>query len=66
MTGDLGVSRFDVGKILNHVEKGVTKTYDRHSYDREKRRALSAWGVLLEEIVTGKTADQNVVPLHQS
>ncbi len=65
MTGDLGISRFDVGKILNHVETGVTSTYDRHSYDPEKARALSAWGARLEEILTGKTADQNVVPFRK-
>ena len=39
MTG-MGVPRLVVGKILNHVEPGVTKVYDRHSYDKEKREAL--------------------------
>ena len=42
MTG-MGISRLVVGKILNHVEAGVTAVYDRH-YDREKREALEAWG----------------------
>lgn len=42
MTG-LGVPRLVVSKILNHVEQGVTKIYDRHSYDQEKREALEKW-----------------------
>jgi hypothetical protein len=50
MTG-MGISRLVVGKILNHVEPGVTAVYDRHSYDREKREALGAWGERLEKIV---------------
>ena len=43
MTG-AKTSRLVVSKILNHVERGVTKVYDRHSYDAEKREALNAWG----------------------
>jgi integrase len=43
MTGDLGISRSTVGKILNHVDRSVTSIYDRHSYDGEKRQALEAW-----------------------
>ena len=39
LTGDLGINRLTVSKILNHVERGITGTYDRHSYDAEKRRA---------------------------
>ena len=39
MTG-VGVPRLVVAKILNHVERGITAVYDRHSYDNEKRRAL--------------------------
>lgn len=51
MTG-MGISRLTVSKILNHVETGVTSVYDRHSYDREKREALEAWGERLLAIVT--------------
>jgi integrase len=39
----LGISRFTIGRVLNHVEKSVTAVYDRHSYDHEKRQALEAW-----------------------
>ena len=52
MTG-MGISRLVVGKILNHVEQGVTKVYDRHSYDKEKQEALNAWGARLSRIVSG-------------
>jgi len=49
-----GTLRLTIGKILNHVESGVTATYDRHSYDPEKRKALNAWGRKLESTVGGK------------
>jgi len=52
----MGVPRVTIGKILNHVESGVTATYDRHTYDQEKRKALNAWARKLESIVTGKKA----------
>ena len=51
-----GTSRVTIGKILNHVEPGVTAVYDRHSYDQEKRKALNAWGRKLESIISGKKA----------
>ena len=51
MTG-MGIPRLVVGKILNHVEKGVTATYDRHSYDKEKRDALTRWAIKLKNIVS--------------
>lgn len=50
MTG-MGVSRLTVSKILNHVESGITAVYDRHSYDREKRKALDKWGDKLTKIL---------------
>lgn len=43
----LGVSRLVVSKILNHVEPGVTRVYDRYSYDNEKRNALERWSEYL-------------------
>jgi integrase len=53
-----GTPRLVVGKILNHVETGVTAVYDRHSYDKEKREALDAWAKQLQRILrrrkTGK------------
>ena len=49
----MGISRLVVSKILNHAESGITAVYDRHSYDAEKRQALSLWGEKLEAIVGG-------------
>ena len=60
MTG-MGISRLVVGKILNHVETGVTAIYDRHSYDQEKRQALEAWGARVEELVKPPHAEDEVV-----
>ena len=66
MTG-MGISRLTVGKILNHVELAVTATYDRHGYDAEKRQALEAWSAHLEQIVTGRKAeDRKVVSFRQA
>lgn len=41
--GALGVSRFLLGRILNHSDPSVTGIYDRHRYDAEVRGALEAW-----------------------
>jgi integrase len=62
MTG-MGISRLVVSKILNHVERGVTAVYDRHSYDKEKRQALETWGRKLREIIGGSEEINNVIPL---
>jgi hypothetical protein len=39
-------------QVLNHVERGITRVYDRHSYDPEKRQALQAWGDFLGQLVS--------------
>jgi integrase len=62
LTG-MGIPRLVVGKILNHAEPGVTKVYDRHSYDAEKRQALDAWGRKVMALVTGETG--KVIPLQR-
>jgi integrase len=49
-----GVPRLTISKILNHVERGVTKVYDRHSYDPEKKAALSWWATRLLAILEDK------------
>jgi integrase len=53
----LGISRLVVAKILNHVERGVTAVYDRHSYDREKRIALEAWAAAIQELTSAAPSD---------
>ena len=57
-----GVSRMVVGQVLNHVERGVTKISDRHSYDAEKRRALDLWGRVLASAI-GRPVRADVVEL---
>lgn len=47
-----GIPRLVVGKILNHVEPGVTKIYDRYAYDKEKREALDLWNRKLMLIIS--------------
>lgn len=59
----MGISRLTVAKILNHMERGVTAIYDRHSYDGEKQAALNAWGARLEQIVSGDATGAKVIPL---
>ena len=58
LMAETGTPRLVIGKILNHVEPGVTKIYDRHSYDREKQKALNAWGVRLSSIVSGPEPEE--------
>ncbi len=58
----MGIPRLVIGRILNHAEAGVTKVYDRHGYDPEKREALDAWARRLEAIITGEKPAK-VVPL---
>ena len=53
MTG-MGVSRLVVSKILHHIKTSVTRVYDRHGYDTEKREALNAWRTHLKGILTSK------------
>lgn len=56
-----GVERFLIGRLLNHVEPGVTKVYDRHSYDAEKRKAIDKWNRLLASIVGTSIVSEVVV-----
>jgi len=67
MTG-IGIPRLIVGKILNHVERGITAVYDRHGYDREKREALSKWNSRLTEIVGSASliSESHLVPSENS
>ena len=53
-----GVPRLVIGKVLNHAEPSVTAVYDRHSYDREKREALSTWSRQLQSILSDPTANR--------
>ena len=63
MTAHLGTARSDVSKILNHTEGGITRIYDRYSYQKEKRAILQSWADLLDKIISGRTKQSQVVAL---
>jgi integrase len=61
----LGVRLEVTESCLNHTSgsrAGIVGIYQRHDWAEEKRTALQAWARKLEEIVSGKKAD-NVVEL---
>ena len=50
----MGIVDKTIGKILNHTDNKLKKTYNLYSYDKEKLIALNAWANRLESILTGK------------
>ena len=62
----MGIDRLTVSRILNHREGGITRVYDRFSYDQPKRAALEAWGAKLQGIVSDEPAAENVVALERA
>jgi integrase len=56
----IGVQRLVISKLLNHTEAGITRIYDRHSYDGDKRGALIRWDERVREIVSGGTPSKVV------
>jgi len=61
----LGIAPHVIEAVLNHrsgVISGIAATYNRHSYEPEKRGALDAWARHLEALITGEPAG-NVVEL---
>ncbi len=61
--GRLGVSRFVIGRVLNHADRAVTGIYDRYTYLDEKRHALDVWAQYLGNLT--QPPGENVVPLRQ-
>jgi len=55
---ELGISESVISRVLNHVSafKGTItgRVYNKHGYDREKRRALLLWASRLEACLEGK------------
>lgn len=62
--GRLRVSRFVLGRVLNHADSSVTGIYDRHEYLDEKRQALDAWGQFIENL-SSQPPGPNVVLLRR-
>jgi hypothetical protein len=52
MMAGMGVPPLVIGKILNHVESGLTRVHDRHSYDKGKQQALNTRGARLSRMVS--------------
>jgi integrase len=49
----LGITEYDIGKVLGHSAKSVTGArYNKYQYDKEKRAALNLWAAELERIRT--------------
>jgi integrase len=60
----IGVTRFNISRVLNHAETGVTgKHYDHHQYEAEKRHALEAWGAELLRLVGETPGADNIIRL---
>jgi len=55
-TTGAGVTRFIIGKVLNHVDHSITSRYDLHEYDSEIQGALETWARKLDSIITGRSA----------
>ena len=50
----LGVPELVVGRVLNHAPQGVTaRTYALHTYEAEKRHALTLWGGEFDRVKEG-------------
>ena len=47
----LGFPRFIADRVLNHIEAGVGRVYDRHDYLKEKTDALDAWARHLRGVI---------------
>ena len=48
----MGVNHVVIAAVANHKQRDITgRVYVRYTYDKEKRRALQAWGRRLEAIV---------------
>lgn len=66
LSSELEIPRFTIERILDHADDAVAATYDRHSYDREKKNALEAWARRLNEILQGQPSTPNVVKLRDA
>lgn len=66
---EIGVDDVIAERVLGHKLQGIMAVYNRHSYDKEKRRALEKWAKKLRQIVgiekpeTGKIIELKRVTL---
>lgn len=59
--GEMRVDEFTIGQVLNHKRQTVTRIYNRHTYDDEKRAALEKWEARLRAILATPTNNQSAV-----
>ncbi len=62
--GQMGFMDEIIDAVLNHVKQGIIKTYNRHDYDEEKKKALVAWELKLNNITANNT--DNALPNEQA
>ena len=64
MLAKMGISKDLRAQIQSHGLSGIQdKHYDKHDYINEKRAALTAWNVRLDELKSGRKQPVNVVRL---
>ncbi|HVT15933.1 MAG TPA: tyrosine-type recombinase/integrase [Thermoanaerobaculia bacterium] len=61
--GERGVRPDVIERVLNHAPAKLVRTYNRATYDAEKRQALAILGELIESLSSGEEARSNVVRL---
>jgi integrase len=62
----LGVDLHVIERCLNHVSGtfgGIVSVYQKHKFEDGMRRALDAWALHIERLVTGAETDNVVVEL---
>jgi len=60
---EIGISDVVAERVLGHKLQGMLAVYNRHSYDMEKRQALSAWEQRLRNILGIVKPDDNIVSI---
>ena len=62
---EIDVDSYLVKRTLNHATTGVTDThYNKHTFMRQRRKALEGWAAYLEQTIRGEpAAPSNVVPI---
>ena len=61
----LGVNPHTISLVLDHISvtKGTVTgaVYVKYSFDREKREALNAWAMRLDQTIAGTAAESTLV-----
>lgn len=61
---ELGIEPHIAERALSHIDGGVRRVYDRHTYREQKRQAFDRWGALVASLVD--STESEVVHLHLS